>query len=115
MRNVRNVGNEAPVAQVEHPPGGGEGHRVVGGQQAGRAPGRQVGDDGHRRLGPRLVLVADEPIAHQNQAWAEATTARGTACLLATHNPVAFATARRVFDLRDGRLVPHVPHVPHAG
>ena len=68
------------------------------------------------------VLVADEPIAHQNQAWAEATmavvadlAARGTACLLATHNPVAFATARRVLDLRDGRLVPHVPHGPHAG
>lgn len=60
------------------------------------------------------VLVADEPIAHQNQAWAEATmavvadlAARGTACLLATHNPVAFAAAHRVLDLRDGRLAPH--------
>ena len=63
-------------------------------------------------LAPRL-LVADEPIAHQNQAWAEAVmaviadlTAGGTACLLATHNELAFAAADRVLRLVDGRIEP---------
>jgi putative ABC transport system ATP-binding protein len=62
--------------------------------------------------GPR-VLVADEPIAHQNQAWAEGMmlvvaglAAEGTACLLATHDPIAFGVADRVLDLHDGRLRP---------
>lgn len=61
-------------------------------------------------LGPGL-LVADEPISHQNQAWARTMMAvlrelagRGTACVLATHNPVAFEGADRVLDLRGGRL-----------
>lgn len=59
------------------------------------------------------VLVADEPIAHQNEAWAEGMmfvvadlAAGGTACLLATHNPVAFGVATRVLELHDGRLRP---------
>jgi putative ABC transport system ATP-binding protein len=57
------------------------------------------------------LLLADEPISHQNQAWAEGMmtflevlAARGTACLLATHNEIAFESARRVLELRDGRL-----------
>jgi putative ABC transport system ATP-binding protein len=61
---------------------------------------------------PRLLL-ADEPISHQNQAWAEAMmvvlgglAAAGTSCLLATHNEIAFDAAHRVFELRDGRLRP---------
>ncbi len=61
---------------------------------------------------PRL-LVADEPIAHQNDAWADAVMAvvsdladRGTACLLATHNELAFRAADRVVWLVDGRIVP---------
>ena len=61
---------------------------------------------------PRL-LVADEPIAHQNDAWAEAVMAvvsdlaeRGTACLLATHNELAFRAADRVVRLVDGRIEP---------
>jgi putative ABC transport system ATP-binding protein len=61
---------------------------------------------------PRLLL-ADEPIAHQNAGWAEGMmlivaelSERGTTCLLATHNEIAFGGADRVLELRDGRLVP---------
>jgi putative ABC transport system ATP-binding protein len=57
------------------------------------------------------VLVADEPIAHQNRAWAEEMmrlfvdlAAAGTTCLLATHNEIAFASADRVVVLDAGRL-----------
>jgi putative ABC transport system ATP-binding protein len=61
-------------------------------------------------VAPRL-LVADEPIAHQNDDWAEAVmmvvadlAAHGTACLLATHNQLAFRAADRVVWLVDGRI-----------
>jgi putative ABC transport system ATP-binding protein len=57
------------------------------------------------------VLVADEPISHQNEGWARATmhimerlSDTGTACLFATHNPIALESAHRVLELRDGRL-----------
>lgn len=57
------------------------------------------------------VLLADEPISHQNDAWARvmieliAERARdGMACLLATHNTVAGAIADRVVELHAGRL-----------
>ena len=63
-------------------------------------------------LRPRLLL-ADEPIAHQNHAWAEVMTFLlrdladgGSACLLATHNPLAFAVADRVVRLDAGRFGP---------
>jgi putative ABC transport system ATP-binding protein len=59
------------------------------------------------------VLVADEPISHQNREWAERMVAvlgelaaAGTACVLATHDEIAFAGADRVLDLRAGRLRP---------
>ena len=59
------------------------------------------------------VLLADEPIAHQNQGWALAmmdllreAAADGTACLLATHNEVAVSSADRVLELHEGRLRP---------
>lgn len=59
---------------------------------------------------PRLLL-ADEPISHQNQTWAEAMmvvlgglAATGTTCLLATHNEIAFEAAHRVLELHAGRL-----------
>jgi putative ABC transport system ATP-binding protein len=59
------------------------------------------------------VLLADEPIAHQNVAWAETMMAAvreladaGTSCLLATHNDVAFTLADRVLELEGGRLRP---------
>jgi len=62
---------------------------------------------------PRLLL-ADEPISHQNQAWAEAMmvvlgglAATGTTCLLATHNAIAFEAAHRVLELHEGRLQAH--------
>lgn len=61
---------------------------------------------------PRLLL-ADEPISHQNQAWAAAMmfllqllSDAGTTCLLATHNEAAFEVAHRVLELRGGRLHP---------
>lgn len=61
---------------------------------------------------PRLLL-ADEPISHQNEEWArrsmlilEGLAESGTSCLLATHNDVAFASAARVLEMRAGRLVP---------
>jgi ABC-type lipoprotein export system ATPase subunit len=66
-------------------------------------------------LAPAL-LIADEPIAHQNEAWATAVmelvadlATRGTACLLATHNPLALDGADRVLDLADGRLHERTP------
>jgi putative ABC transport system ATP-binding protein len=59
---------------------------------------------------PRLLL-ADEPISHQNQAWAKAMMVllegladTGTTCLLATHNEIAFDAASRVLELRNGRI-----------
>lgn len=59
---------------------------------------------------PRLLL-ADEPVSHQNDAWAQVMVelvaelaATGTACLLATHDTVVGAMADRVVELRDGRL-----------
>lgn len=61
---------------------------------------------------PRLLL-ADEPISHQNRAWAEAMMVllerladTGTTCLLATHNEIAFEASSRILELRDGRLQP---------
>lgn len=61
-------------------------------------------------LRPQL-LVADEPVSHQNGAWAREMmalvvdlAAGGTACLLATHDEVAVEAAHRVLELHDGRL-----------
>jgi ABC-type lipoprotein export system ATPase subunit len=58
------------------------------------------------------VLVADEPIAHQNGAWAEVMMEvvvdlrrAGTTCLLATHNEIAFRPADRIVTLVDGHVV----------
>jgi putative ABC transport system ATP-binding protein len=57
------------------------------------------------------LLVADEPISHQNGEWAESMmlvlgrlAAQGTACVLATHNDLAFEGADRVLQLHRGRL-----------
>jgi putative ABC transport system ATP-binding protein len=64
---------------------------------------------------PRL-LVADEPVSHQNRDWAEAMMGlvreladAGTACLLATHDEVAVVAADRVVELRDGVCFPVGP------
>ena len=60
------------------------------------------------------VLVADEPVAHQDRARAESMmhllrelANSGTSCLLATHDDVAFAAADRVLQLQDGCLAAH--------
>lgn len=57
------------------------------------------------------VLIADEPVSHQNRALAEtmideiaALAAAGTACLLATHDDTVVRIADRVVELRDGTL-----------
>jgi putative ABC transport system ATP-binding protein len=57
--------------------------------------------------------VADEPISHQNREWAEVMVeviaqlaAGGTACVLATHDEIAFRGADRILELHDGRLHP---------
>lgn len=57
------------------------------------------------------VLLADEPIAHQNDEWASAMLLvlrlladEGMTCIVATHNPVAFDAAHRSLELRDGTL-----------
>jgi len=62
------------------------------------------------------LLLADELLAHQNREWAETMmlvvgllAAKGTACVLATHDEIAFERAHRVLELRSGRLVPLVP------
>jgi putative ABC transport system ATP-binding protein len=63
-------------------------------------------------VGPR-VLLADEPISHQDEGWADQTMAvlarsrdASTACVVATHNAVAYAHADRVLELDAGRLRP---------
>jgi ABC-type lipoprotein export system ATPase subunit len=63
------------------------------------------------------VLIADEPVSHQNEGWArtamlivERLADSGTACLFATHNAVAFESAHRILELRDGRLLPVEHH-----
>ena len=59
------------------------------------------------------VLLADEPISHQNDAWASTIllvlrllAEAGMACVVATHNPLAFEAAHRCLELRHGTLHP---------
>lgn len=61
-----------------------------------------------------LVVLADEPSAHQDAGWAEVLfaafarlAADGSACLIATHNPVVWERANTVFAMRDGQLASH--------
>jgi len=87
---------------------------------AGRYPSEtSLGEQQRTALARAVVvrptlLVADEPVSHQNRAWAEAMMAlvreradAGTACLLATHDEVAVGAADRVVELHDGRLRAH--------
>ena len=60
-----------------------------------------------------LVLVADEPTGHQDDASTALVVAAllhardtGSAALVATHDPRVTEIADRVIRLRDGRLVP---------
>ena len=57
------------------------------------------------------VLLADEPTGHQDEAWAEAVffligeaAARGSCCVIATHDPEVGRFAGRVVGMRDGRV-----------
>jgi putative ABC transport system ATP-binding protein len=57
------------------------------------------------------VLLADEPISHQNEEWAATMLLvlrlladAGMACIIATHNAQAFEAAHRTLELRDGAL-----------
>lgn len=61
---------------------------------------------------PRLV-VADEPVSHQNRAWVARSAAiladlaaGGSAVLLASHDRLVADHADRVLDLRGARLAP---------
>jgi putative ABC transport system ATP-binding protein len=62
-------------------------------------------------LRPRVVL-ADEPLAHQNDEWTEVCLGlfaelamEGTAFLAATHDLAVLRAADRAVELHDGRLV----------
>ncbi len=66
-------------------------------------------------LGPTLLL-ADEPTAHQDQAWTDAIFTEfrdllrhGGACLIATHNPQTWGYADRVLAMHDGELREGLP------
>lgn len=59
------------------------------------------------------VLLADEPISHQNEAWGRESLAviadlasMGSAVVLATHHPSALGVATRAVEVRDGCLHP---------
>ena len=84
---------------------------------AGRYPGEvSLGEQQRAGLARAAVvrpslLVADEPISHQNREWGESMMLllrrladTGTACLLATHDELAFGHADRILQLRGGRL-----------
>jgi putative ABC transport system ATP-binding protein len=71
-----------------------------------------------RALAPRpLLVLADEPTANLDTANGEQAMAimqrlnqqTGTAFIFATHDPRVMAFARRVVDLRDGRVVDDKP------
>jgi putative ABC transport system ATP-binding protein len=61
-------------------------------------------------LSPRMLL-ADEPSGHQDKGWGDAVfrairhaAARGTCCLVATHNQEVAEFLDRVLTMADGRL-----------
>ena len=61
-----------------------------------------------------MVVLADEPSAHQDAGWSDVLfaaftrlAAEGSACLIATHNPVVWERANTVLAMRDGELATH--------
>lgn len=62
-------------------------------------------------LSPK-VLLADEPSGHQDRGWTEGVfkaiegaAARGTCCIVATHNEEIVPHLTRVLTMKDGRIV----------
>lgn len=62
-------------------------------------------------LSPK-VLLADEPSGHQDRGWTEgvfkaieSAAARGTCCIVATHNEEIVPHLSRVLTMQDGRIV----------
>lgn len=62
-------------------------------------------------LSPK-VLLADEPSGHQDRGWGEGVfkaieraAARGTCCIVATHNEEIVPHLTRVLTMRDGQIV----------
>ena len=68
-----------------------------------------------------MVVLADEPSAHQDAGWSDVLfaafsrlAAQGSACLIATHNPVVWERANTVLAMRDGELATHNTQSPAA-
>ena len=88
-------------------------------RHAGQRPGELSGGQqqrvgGARALGARPeVLIADEPTGQLDSETAErimdlileVTRIRGTATVVATHDPLLISRADEVLELRDGRVV----------
>lgn len=69
-----------------------------------------------------MVVLADEPSAHQDAGWSDVLfaaftrlAAHGSACLIATHNPVVWERANTVLAMRDGELATHHTESIHNG
>lgn len=87
-------------------------------QLAGRVPREtSVGEQQRTALARALVLsprvlLADEPSGHQDRGWTEGVFkaieragARGTCCVIATHNEEVVPHLSRVLHMSDGRIV----------
>lgn len=69
-------------------------------------------------LSPK-VLLADEPSGHQDRGWTEgvfkaieSAAARGTCCIVATHNEEIVPHLSRVLTMKDGRIVAETKNQP---
>ncbi len=69
-----------------------------------------------------MIVLADEPSAHQDAGWSDVLfaafsrlAAQGSACLIATHNPVVWERANTVLAMRDGELATHHTESIHSG
>lgn len=69
-----------------------------------------------------VVVLADEPSAHQDAGWSDVLfaaftrlAAQGSACLIATHNPVVWERANTLLAMRDGELATQHTESIHSG
>jgi putative ABC transport system ATP-binding protein len=67
-----------------------------------------------------LLLLADEPTAHQDSHWTDvlftefrALLRTGSCCLIATHNPETWGYADRILVMHDGELSEGTPAPAH--